>query len=690
MKRFAICFLFVFAWSFSGAAEKTPLKVACVGNSVTYGYGIADREVNSYPAQLQRLLGSGYRVENFGRNSATLLRHGHLPYVKQEEYQQALAFAADIVVIHLGLNDTDPRNWPNYRDEFVPDYLELIRSFRRANPKAKIRICRMTPIFHWHSRFKSGTRDWYGQVQKAIETVAAAAGVPLIDFHKELYSRPDLMPDAVHPDAEGAGILARTVYSAITGDYGGLQMPPVYSDNMVLQREKPLLLSGSADAGEKVTVRLGKQKKSVTARFDGYWQVELAPMKAGGPYRLTVQTASRTLAYEQVMIGEVWLCSGQSNMAFMLKQDATAAQEIPRADRPDIRLFDMRGRWDTGPVAWTVPALDSLNRLLYYGDTRWEKCSPRTAAGFSAVAYYFGKMLADSLQVPVGLIHNAVGGSGTEAWIDRRTLEYEWPDILSRWLQNDMIQDWCRGRAALNIKKATNRLQRHPYEPCYLYETGVEPLAAFPVRGVIWYQGESNAHNMELHTQLFRLLVESWRATWQEELPFYYVQLSSLNRPSWPWFRDSQRKLMELVPHTGMAVSSDRGDSTDVHPRRKEDVGKRLACWALNKTYGYASVVPSGPLFSRAEFIRDAVYVTFDYAAGMHASDGRALRTFEVAETEGLFVPARAEVTGGRVKVWSPEVRNPKFVRYGWQPFTRANLVNAAGLPASTFRAEKH
>lgn len=686
MKHF---YLVCFALAWCATAWAQPKKVACVGNSVTYGYLVENREQNCYPARLQQLLGKDYAVENFGKSGSTLLNRGHRPYMQQEEYKKALAFAADIVVIHLGLNDTDPRDWPNYRDDFVKDYLQLIASFRQANPKADIYVCRMSPIFHWHPRFQSGTRDWYAQEQEVIELIAAYADTRLIDLQKALYNRPDLMPDALHPNAEGAGILAKTIYSAITGDYGGLHMPEIYSDNMVLQRNKPLPVSGTANAGSKVTVTLGKQKQTAIAGTDGKWTVTLNALPAGGPYDLVIRTKEKTLVYHNVLAGEVWLCSGQSNMAFMLKEDATAQQEIPQAGNDRIRLFDKKGRWLTYAVEWDAPVLDSLNRLQYYAQASWQPCTSRSAADFSSVAYYFGNMLADSLQVPVGLIHNAIGGSPTEAWIDRRTLEFEFPGILYNWRQNDLIQDWCRERASLNIKKSANPQQRHPYEPCYLYESGIAPLEAFPIRGIIWYQGESNAHNMEAHAQLFPLLVKSWRETWHDnELPFYYVQLSSIDRPSWTWFRDSQRKLMETIPHSGMAVSSDRGDSTNVHPTRKKEVGERLARWALNKTYG-RDVLPSGPLFRSVEFKDGSAYLSFDYGEGMHAADGNEIHTFEIAETDGLFVPAQAEVTGGNIRVWSDEIKHPHYVRYGWQPFTRANLVNKDGLPASTFRAGK-
>lgn len=687
MKKSFIIYLFL-TLSVVLYAQQHRIKVACIGNSITYGYGLPDRVTQSYPVQLQKMLGESYQVENFGKSGATLLNKGHRPYMQQDEYHRAIDFAGDIVVIHLGINDTDPRDWPDYRDFFVKDYIALIDSFRVANPEARIMIARLTPIADRHPRFLSGTRDWHGEIQLAIENVARYAGVQLIDFHKPLYPYPFMLTDAVHPDPEGAFVLAQTVYSAITGDYGGLKMPLLYTDNMVLQREVPLTIQGTANAGDQVTVSIADRQMKTKVGPNGKWSVTLPPLKAGEPYTLKISTNQKVLQYHNVLAGEVWLCSGQSNMEFMLKQAATARLDIPRAADQELRLYDMKARWRTNAVEWETTVLDSLNHLQYYKDTEWKECAPETVSDFSAIAYYFGKMLRDSLKVPVGLICNAVGGSPTEAWIDRTSLEYHFPAILKDWTQNDFIQEWVRGRAALNIKKSVNNRQRHPYEPCYLYESGIRPLEQYPIRGIIWYQGESNAHNWEAHEALFKLLVNAWRKNWNDDcLPFYYVQLSSLDRPSWPWFRDSQRRMLNEISDIGMAVSSDHGDSLDVHPTCKQPVGERLARWALNKTY-LKDIVPSGPLFRGADVRGGKVYLSFDYGQGMRSSDGKSLRCFEVAEFEGVYYPATAEVVGEQVKVYSKEVRNPRYVRYGWQPFTRANLVNRAGLPASTFRAE--
>lgn len=684
----ALLWIFYFSAVHAKPQNKPTIRVACVGNSITYGTGIEDREHFSYPVQLQKMLGDKYVVGNFGKPGATLLRHGHRPYFEQNEFKEAMRFKGDIVVIHLGINDTDPRNWPNYRDEFVTDYLALIDSLRSVNHNARFIIARMTPIAHRHPRFISGTKLWHTEIQQAIETVAKVSGAELVDFHAPLYPYPNLLPDAIHPNAEGAGILARTVYGGITGDYGGLQMSEIYTDGMVLQREVPLGIHGKADAGRKVTVMFAGQKVQTVANNRGEWSVTLQPMKAARNQTLVVESGKTKKVFRDVAVGEVWLCSGQSNMAFTLQQAATAARDIPNVSDADLRFFDMKANWQTNDVAWPITAIDSLNHLQYFAPTSWRGATPETAGQFSAVAYYFGKMLRDSLQVPVGLVCNAVGGAPTEAWIDRNTLETRFPAVLNDWLHNDFIQQWVRERAAKNISNARGASARHPYEPCYLYESGMLPLLQYRVKGVVWYQGESNAHNMEAHERLFKLLVDSWRTNMKnEEMPFYFVQLSSLNRPSWPWFRDSQLRLMRQLPGLGMAVSSDVGDSLDVHPTHKLEVGERLARWALCKTYA-RKVVPSGPLFSRAWREGSTAVVEFDYADGLTTSDGNPLRCFEVAETDGLFYPAEAEISGGKVRLSSDKVRTPHFVRYAWQPFTRANMVNADGLPASTFRAE--
>ena len=693
------------------------IKVSCVGNSITYGMRLEDREHESYPVRLQEMLGDRYEVGNFGKSGATLLRHGHRPYFEQEEFRQAMDFAGDIVVIHLGVNDTDPRNWPHFQDEFVGDYLALIDSLRSANPKARFLIARMTPIGSNHTRFISGTKTWHGQIQKAIETVADASGAELIDFYEPLYRYPWMFPDAVHPDAEGAGILAKTVYQGITGDYGGLQVSPMFSDHMVLPRDKDFLIRGTADAREKVKVTVDGDVSEAVANNRGQWCVLVPHRAAKEGAELRIETSSRSLVFADVAFGDIWLCSGQSNMEFEVRQSSDAT---PRPDA-GLRLYDMKANWRTDNVAWPASALDSVNHLQYFAPTSWTPASEGAIARFSAVGYAFGQMLRDSLQVPIGLICNAVGGSTAESWIDRETLETRYPAFLRDWLHNDLIMEWARGRAEKNLSNRPAKVEgygvvptRHPYEPCYNFEAGILPLDHYPITGVIWYQGESNAERMEVHEELFPLLVDSWRTYFGEDgptgatyipdydgdlsnmttywfcpnkqIPFYYVQLSSLNRTCWPIFRDSQRRLMDCRPDIGMVVTTDLGDPTDVHYREKKPVGERLALQALTKHYGH-NVVADGPLPQGLTYYGSSLEVDFGARTSLCTSDGGPVIGFEVQDVaDGLYHPVEAKIEGNSVFLDCSALKRPMAVRYAWQPYTRANLVNATGLPASTFR----
>lgn len=684
INRFFFCVVLL-VLPIANTLAKGKVRVACVGNSVTFGYGLAERETQAYPVVLQQLLGDDYDVRNFGHSGTTLLKHGHRPYVLQTEFREAMDFKADRVVIHLGLNDTDPRNWPDYADEFITDYISLIDSFRVANPNARIWICLMTPIGHRHHRFQSGTRDWHAAIQSAIRRVATNARVGLIDLHTPFYSRPDLFPDALHPDAEGAKILARTVYQALSGNYGGLQLPAIYGSGMVIQRDVPIHFNGIANADEQVEIVFNGKTHVVSANENGQWDIELPPMKAGGPYTLDFKTRQRQIHLTDVWLGEVWLCSGQSNMEFPLGKTTTVTEDLAKANNADkVHLCNMSTRYPTDAVEWESDVLDSINNLRLLKYPQWQRANAEAVKDFSAIAYHFGRLLTDSLHVHVGVICNAVGGTTTESWIDRNTLEWQFPQILYDWYHGDFGQPWARGRALKNIVKATNKLQRHPYEPCYMFEAGMLPLAHYYIKGVAWYQGESNAHNIELHERLFTLLEQSWRSYFkQPNLPFYVVQLSGLNRPSWPRFRDSQRRLSAHLPDTWLAVCHDLGDSLDVHFRNKRPLGERLACQALQHTYGF-NLMADSPTPSMITTDGHCMMIDFLENEGCYVH-GNELLGFDVAGQDSVYYPATSKIEGNQVYLSSPQVDVPIYVRYAWQPFTRANLMGKGGMPVSTF-----
>ena len=441
------------------------IKVACIGNSVTYGYGHENPDSTSYPSQLAVMLGDGYEVGNFGKSGATLLRKGHRPYNEQEEFKKALEFAPDIAIIHLGLNDTDPRNWKYYKREFISDYVALIEAFEKVNPDVEIYICRMTPIFHWHHRFKKGTRDWYWEIQATIENIAEnIAEVKLIDLQETLYHRPDLMPDALHPNPEGAKLIAQRVYSAITGDFGGLSLPNIYSDNMVIQRDKPFVVKGLANAGEEISVSIDKQKIKTEAGDDGRWETVFdAPEVDGKKHKLVIKTKDKTLSFKNIVVGEVILYSGNVMTTDNGQQTTDLVQK-------HILLYDSEvGEWKSE---------DNCHSEIYN----------------------VGVKISDSLQMPVGLIYKVVEDAPIESFIDRKTLE--WHPILI-----DVLYEW---RNADNVKEHLDS-----NEPSYNYDRLIAPLSSFPINSVIWFEDDSDIDS-DLDSIKKSALIESWKKVFGE------------------------------------------------------------------------------------------------------------------------------------------------------------------------------
>lgn len=677
---FMICCLYVFK---SGATEV--MKIACIGNSVTYGYGLQNPSVQAYPAQLQQLLGPKYQVGNFGHSGATLLKNGHNPYFKTQEFRDALAFKPDIAIVHLGLNDTDPRNWPQYRDQFERDYHWLLDTLQEVNPKVKLYVCVLTPIFSGHPRFKSGTFEWYKQIQELLPFIAKTHQAQLINLRDSLDNRPDLFLDNLHPNEEGAEIMAKTVFKKITGNYGGLQLPRIFADHMVLQRGRPIHIYGIANAGQRVEVRFGEEQGMAEADENGCWTASFRAMEAGGPYQLLVRSENRNIVLNDILVGDVWLCSGQSNMAFPLRAAQGGATLAQQADSSvDLRLYHLQEATPTNDKAWSKEDLRKANALLYFNGT-WNQVKEEEAASFSAIGYVFGNRLQKETGVPIGLIQLAVGGSGIESWIDRYSLENDplLVDMLNNWRKSDFIMDWNRGRADVNLKFATNPRQRHPYEPAYNFEAGVTLLKDFAIKGVIWYQGESNVHNPELYTKLFKTFIQGWRQFFkQDTLPFYYVQLAGIDRPAWPYFRDVQRRLQQEIPNTWMAISADVGDSLNVHPTNKIPVGERLANLALAHSYG-RDIMADAPEVKTMS--REGAVLNLYFTANLKTADGKPVKGFEWIDAKGNVLTTEVEIQHNIIRIKLPKGVFTKAVCYAWKPFTRANLVSEQGVPVSTF-----
>jgi sialate O-acetylesterase len=474
----------------------------------------------------------------------------------------------------------------------------------------------------------------------------------------------------------------------------------LFSDNMVLQRGKTVPVWGKAEPGEKITVTFNGQEVSAQADKDGKWTLRLEPMKAGGPFDMTFR-GQNTLTRKNVLVGEVWVCSGQSNMAFALKQAANSAEVIAASKNPMIRLF-------------TVDRATSDTPLTDLRGGPWVECDPQTAPGFSAVGYFFGKDLQAALKVPVGLIHTSWGGTPAQAWTAREALESkpELKSIVDNWAR--YIQDeypraaeahktrqakWkaAAAKAKDEGRKAPEKPRdpagpSSPGRPSCLYNAMVHPLLPYAIQGAIWYQGEANASKAWQYRTLFPAMIRCWRKVWgQGDFAFLFAQLAPYERgvkpDVWPELREAQLLTARTVPNTGMAVITDVGERNDIHPKKKGPVGARLALAARAIAYG-EKIVYSGPEYTGMKVEGNTVVLNFKYVgAGLEAKDGD-LKGFTIAGKNRKFVPAKAEIRGDTVVVTSPQVAEPTAVRFGWANYPEVNLYNKEGLPATPFRTD--
>jgi sialate O-acetylesterase len=482
--------------------------------------------------------------------------------------------------------------------------------------------------------------------------------------------------------------------------HGEVRLPKMLSSHMVLQRERPIHLWGWADPGEQVSVSMHGASAAGKADDLGHWSLYLPPEKAGGPYSLTI-AGSNSITLDDVLVGDVWFASGQSNMQFPLAgfpgnaEMQNGAEEIRNATQPNLRLLHVADK------AAPYPLQDIQS------DSGWTLCTPETAANFSAAAYFFGREIAAKEHVPVGLIDSSWGGTPAEAWLSMDSLgaDAALMPVFAEWAYKSRDhEDMPAIRAAEKrdddaAKAANQPLPKHPFRPnldswapAWLYNGMVAPVVNYPIKGVIWYQGESNSDNRRasLYERLFPALIADWRRQWREgDFPFLFVQLANFKSSpmeSWAIVREAQRRTLALA-NTGMAVTIDIGNPDNVHPADKQDVGARLALAARDIAYG-ERVEDSGPMYRQTSVEGSGLRVWFDHAEGL-AAKGGALAGFEVAGDDGKFVTADAQIKGESIVVSSSGVTSPKYVRYGWENAPVLHLYNSAGLPASPFTSEK-
>jgi sialate O-acetylesterase len=441
----------------------------------------------------------------------------------------------------------------------------------------------------------------------------------------------------------------------------------VFSDHMVLQRDMEVPLWGQAQPGTEVSVKLGDEVKQAKADDNGRWQVELDSRQSGGPHAIVVTAGDDKVTLSDVLIGDVWVAAGQSNMELPVKGVDNAEQEIAAADWPEIRFID-------------VPHQSADKPRDSFKTGGWQACTPQTIGGMTAVGYFFARDLHKQLHVPIGIVACDFGGTMMESWTSREALE-------SSKTFRPLVESADAPPA--NEEIAAARLAKPHNNPAALFNGMTSTAIPYAIRGVIWYQGESNAGRHKQYAELSKLMIADWRAHWgQGDFPFLLVQLAGYEKggDNWPLLREAQADTLE-VPNTGMAIAIDVGNRNDVHPKNKQEVGRRLALVARAVAYG-EDLVYSGPTYQGLTAKNGKARVAFDQIGKGLKAEGD-LKGFEIAGDDGKFVPATATIDGEQVVVSSDAVPEPTQVRYDWAAFPDGNLVNAEGLPAVPFRSSR-
>ncbi|MEO9070858.1 MAG: sialate O-acetylesterase [Ginsengibacter sp.] len=439
-----------------------------------------------------------------------------------------------------------------------------------------------------------------------------------------------------------------------------LRLPDIFSDNMVLQQQSTIHFYGWSDPGQKISVFAswnGDTLKTSTLS-DAVWTVDLKTPKAGGPYQVTIIGGS-TINIQNVLIGENWICTGQSNMEFSADWHFTNYQEeIKNANHPEIRFFHIQR------ITAPYPQQEARGK--------WEVCTPETMHTFSAAGYFFGRTLNENLHLPVGLIESCWGGSPVESWTPIEVFNNSEKLAVSAAILTPV--PWC------------------PVRPAVLFNAMIAPITGFPIAGAIWYQGETNVVNASTYEETFSAMIHSWRELWKKDFPFYFVQIAPYNYGKGyggAEVREAQLQTYRNVFNTGMVVVTDiTADTNNIHPTDKLDVGKRLADWALAKTYGKENITYSGPLYQSMDVKGDKEIIHFDFATDGLMKKGNELTGFLIAGDDHQFLPATATIEGSTVVVHSSKVTHPTAVRMGFTNTVIANLFNKAGLPASPFRTD--
>lgn len=473
-----------------------------------------------------------------------------------------------------------------------------------------------------------------------------------------------------------------------------LKVDAVFSNQMVLQRNQLIPVWGTANPNTLVEVILKDKTISTTSNNNGNWEVYFEALEVGDSLSLTITSGKESIAFSDILVGDVWLASGQSNMHLDLKRTLNGAEVASKANNPNIRIFNMKPTYPTGENGvHTLEELEEIQNNQYFKTNGWVKVNPEHVLYFSAVAYYFSEKLQSSLNIPIGIIHNAVPGSPVESWISKEVIEDDKEIsnlVKQRWEDKEDEKDAMISVAKNQISLSEKEGQKHPWMPSYNYENGILPIKNIPIKGIIWYQGESNAEHPKQYKNMFKKMVRLWRSDFSLDLPFYFVQLTSReDRPAWPEFRNAQRELLDSVENTKMAVISDVGDKHDTHAKNKKPVGERLALLALGDTYKVIRNYES-PMFDSVTRSRRHYSIHFKgHFKGLKLSQGKDVIGFEISDDNINFETLVPKIHKDILRFKTQKKYTyPIYIRYAWKPFTEANLTSGNGLPVSTFRTK--
>lgn len=549
-------------------------------------------------------------------------------------------------------------------------------------------------------RYRSLLRRGVGPAVK-IRKLFGFARFPFpCDMIRDLYCsqpHPDFPPDEKpHAMKLQSHILclALACFGTANALRAEVTLPNIFGDHMVLQQKQPNKIWGKADAGEKITISVGDESVVATTAANGNWSAMLPAMEVGEPREIIVKGASSEIRIKDVLIGEVWICSGQSNMEWRVSSGRSKVNdwdlEQATANFPRIRMINYPNTGSQEPI-WTHP------------DSKWMVCSPETVGEFSGVGYFFGRRLLDHLDVPIGLINNAWGGSAADAWVDRDTLAKTeaYQKSMENWEKREAQFEALSTKASLSDqeKKSLDGLRRQMrgnQRPANIYNGVLSSHLGYGIKGAIWYQGESNAGRAYQYRYLFPLMIQTWRDDWgQGDFPFYWVQLADFQgeveepvESTWAELREAQTMTMSKLKNTGEAVIIDAGEGKDIHPRNKQIVGSRLARWALAKQYGL-DVAYQSPTYKSMEKAGSKIVLNFDHInSGWRPFDVNTPIGFAIAGEDKKFVWAKAKIVGQKIEVWSDEVSEPVAVRYAWAQNPVCNMFDDVGLPLTPFRTD--